>query len=217
MLRVLLVILLLAIAAVGFAWYSMQSLPSWFDETADQEQPLVSRVEDRGVSKLLGDKVADVLNGEVVFSEAEFNAIFIASLQRSEDGQRLLEVSDAVKAFLHEDQVELTAIINLDKVERINPKARKRVEQFDKIFPFLEDSRVALTVYGTPVVRAGDIGIKDDFHIKVGAIPISNESLRGLGVDVERANTTNLPLKYLLVKSVLLADESVAFKVRPRF
>ena len=213
--------LLLVVAVAGYAWYSMQSLPSWFDETVDQEeqavQNLADEIQNRGVGRFLGDKVADVLNGQVVFSEPEFNALFLASLESDHDGQKLLEVSDAVKAFLHKDEVELTAIINLDKVERVNPRARKRVEQFDKIFPFLEDSRVALTVYGTPVVRNGSIGIKDDFHIKVGAIPISNESLRGLGVEVERANSTNLPLKFLSLQSVVLDDDQVAFGVLPKF
>lgn len=221
MLRIIVIILLLALLAAGYAWYSMQSLPSWFDESVDQDQQrqeeLVRRIKDQGVGQFLGDKVADVLNGQVVFSEAEFNAIFMASLEKSEDGQKLLEVSDAVKAFLREDNVELTAIINLDKVEAVNPDARKAVERFDRIFPFLHDHRVALTVYGTPVVRDGSLGIKDDFHIKVGALPFSNDTLRGLGVDVERANTTNLPLRYLSIKSMQLQHERVTFGVLPRF
>jgi len=153
----------------------------------------------------------------VQLSEPEFNAIFMASLKSDEKGRELLAVSDAVRAFLHEGEVELTAIINLDKVEAKNPKAREAVEKFDRIFPFIQDSRVALSVYGTPVARHGRVAIKDDFHIKVGALPISNETLRGFGVEVERANSTDLALKYLSIKSIQLKDREVGFRVQPRF
>lgn len=221
MFRIIGVILLLLLLVGGFAWYSMQSLPSWYDESVDQDQyridALSSQIKEQGVSEFLGSKVADVLNGQVVLTQPEFNAIFIASLKADDKGQELLDVSDAIKAFLHEDKVELTAIINLDKVEASNPKAREAVEKFDRIFPFIQDSRVALTVYGTPVARNGRVGIKDDFHLKVGALPISNETLRGLGVEVERANTTDLALKYLSIQSIQLQDEQVGFSVLPRF
>jgi hypothetical protein len=178
---------------------------------------LSEKIEKQGVSKFLGNKVEQVLNGKVTFSEDEFNAIMLASLEADEDGRKLLAVSDAVKAFINKDELELSAIINLDKVEKIDPKARKAVEKLDRIFPFLNDSRVALTVYGTPIVRNGNLAIRDDFHIKVGAIPISNSSLRQLGAKVERANTTELPLKYLSVSNITLNDGEIELSVLPRF
>jgi len=221
MLRIVGIILLLLLAVAGYAWYSMQSLPSWFDESANQEeqsiQELSNQIQQQGVGEFLGSKVADVLGGQLVLSEAEFNAIFLASLKSDDKGRELLAVSDAVKAFLREDEVELTAIINLDKVEATNPKAREAVEKFDRIFPFIDGSRVALSVYGTPVARNGRLAIKDDFHIKVGALPISNETLRGLGVKVEQANTTDLALKYLSIRGIDLQNKQVGFTVRPRF
>jgi len=221
MFRIIGVILLLLLAAGGFAWYSMQSLPSWFDESVDQDQQqieaLTKRIQTQGLGEFLGSKAEDILKGRVQLSEPEFNAIFMASLKSDEKGRELLAVSDAVRAFLHEGEVELTAIINLDKVEAKNPKAREAVEKFDRIFPFIQDSRVALSVYGTPVARHGRVAIKDDFHIKVGALPISNETLRGFGVEVERANSTDLALKYLSIKSIQLKDREVGFRVQPRF
>lgn len=218
MLRIIFILFLVLLAVGGYVWYSMQALPSWFDDDSSQAQTALSKSQDpAGANLLLGDKVADVMDGEVVLTEAEFNTLFLASLARDEDGRRLLQVSDAVKAFLHPDHIEISAVINLDKVEAINPNARKAVERFDKIFPFLNGSRVALSVFGTPVVRDDSVGVKDDFHIKVGALPFSNETLRGLGVDVERANRTNLSLKYLAVKQLRLAKKQVSMSVHPRF
>jgi hypothetical protein len=76
---------------------------------------------------------------------------------------------------------------------------------------------VAVTVYGTPIVRNGNLAIKDDFHIKVGAIPISTSSLRQLGAKVERANSTDLPIKYLKISNITLTDGQVELAVLPRF
>jgi hypothetical protein len=221
MLRFFAFLFLLAIAVAGYVWYSAQSLPKWYSQESSQQDQAVDalskKIEKQGISKFLGNKVDQVLNGKVTFSEVEFNAIMLASLKADEDGQKLLAVSDAVKAFINNDQLELSAIINLDKVEKIDPKARKAVEKLDRIFPFLNDSRVALTVYGTPIVRNGNLAIKDDFHIKVGAIPISNSSLRQLGAKVERANTIDLPIKYLTINNITLVDGQVELAVLPRF
>lgn len=221
MFRILAFLVLIVIAVAGYAWYSAQSLPSWFNDQGSQDdqaaEALSEKIKQEGVSKFLGNKVSQVLKGKVTFTEVEFNAIMLASLKLDEDGRKLLEVSDAVKAFIKDDQLELSAIINLDKVEKIDPKARKAVEKLDRIFPFLNNSRVAVTVFGTPIARNGNIAIKDDFHIKLGAIPISNNSLRQLGAKVERANTTDLPIKYLSIKNIVLRDGEIELAVRPRF
>lgn len=221
MLRFVAFLFLFMATIAGYVWYSAQSLPSWFDVNVSQEEraieELSEQIKHQGVSEFLGSKVGDVLTGKITFSDADFNAILLASLKDDEDGQKLLAVSDAVKVFIHEEHIELTAIINLDKVEKVDPKVRKAIERFDRIFPFLENSRVALTVYGTPTVRNGNLAIKDDFHIKVGAIPISNDSLRQLGAKVERANTIDLPIKFLTIQSVFLLKDHIELGVLPRF
>ena len=214
---ILLVVILLAL---GVVWYSMQSLPTWFDEQTNQEQQvadaLSKKISEQGVEAFLGNKILELVRGQVSFDETEFNALLIASLKLHEDGQKLLQVSDGVRAILHEDEIEIAAVINLDKVEKIDPKARKAVERFDKFFFFLDDARLAISVYGTPVVRNGSIAIKDDFHIKVGAIPISNSTLRQLGIEVERANDSELVLQLLNLSSVTLEKGNISFAARPR-
>lgn len=221
MLRIFAFLVLIIIAVASYVWYSAQSLPDWFNAQTSQEsqaaEALSQKIKQQGISNFLGNKVSQVLNGKVTFTEAEFNVIMLASLKLDEDGQKLLAVSDAVKAFINKDQLELSAIINLDKVEKIDPKARKAVEKFDRIFPFLSDSRVAVTLYGTPIARNGHLAIKDDFHIKVGAIPISNSALRQLGADVERANTSDLPIKYLSISEIVVNDGEIELLVLPRF
>ena len=214
---ILLVVILLAL---GVVWYSMQSLPTWFDEQTNQEQQvadaLSKKISEQGVEAFLGNKILELVRGQVSFDETDFNALLIASLKLHEDGQKLIQVSDGVRAILHEDEIEIAAVINLDKVEQIDPNARKAVERFDKFFFFLDDSRLAISVYGTPVVRNGSIAIKDDFHIKVGAIPISNSTLRQLGIEVERANDSEFALQLLNLSSVTLEKGNISFAALPR-
>ena len=215
---VFLAILLLGAAV---AWYSMQSLPSWFNEQASKEQQAVDalsqKISEQGVDAFLGDKIVDLVRGQIVFNETEFNALLLASLKLNADGQQLLQVSDGIHATLNKDEVEIATVINLDKVEQINPQAREAVESFDKFFFFLDGSRLAVSVYGTPVVRNGRLAIKDDFHIKVGAIPISNSTLKQLGVEVERANESELALRLLTLSSVTLEEGKISFAAQPRF
>lgn len=219
--KIIFFIFFIIIAAAIGAWYSMQSLPNWAEKDAPHAQSTIDelseRIRSKGIANFLGNKAGDILKGEVSFDNVEFNAILLASLKSDEDGRKLLSVSDSVRAFIKADQLQITAIINLDKLERVEPKARKAVEKFDRFFPFLKDSRLALTVYATPLARNNQLAVKDDFHIKVGAIPISNDSLRALGVKVERANSTELAIKYLSVKSVALEKNLIKLGVLPRF
>lgn len=203
--KILLVIVLLVLGAGTYAWYSIGALPSWFDESVE-----ISR--SQNAEEFTVDKALETRSGEVSLNEGEFNALLYTSLERDVDGRKLLQVSDAVRAFIRKDKLELSAIINLDKVERIDPSARKGIEQFDRIFPFIDGHRVALTVYATPVVREGGLGVQDDFSIKVGAIPFSNQTLRGMGVEVERANSTTLALKNLVIESLQIRDQQIVFK-----
>jgi len=205
---------LLLLIAGCYAWYSVQTLPAWFDERAvdntgrrPNNQPQLSAVEIKSTG--------EVINGELILSESEFSMVVLKSLNENVDGQTLLGVSDAIKLFLREDGIELSAIINLDKVEAIDPDARRAIEQVDRIFPFINGHRLALSVYATPIVRDGGLAIKDDFHIKVGALPFSNQTLRGLGVEVERANTTRLMLTGLRLTSLQLRDQKIVLRVTP--
>jgi len=206
--KILLVIVLLVLGMVTYTWYSIGALPSWFDESVEMQPP-------QKADQLVDTKTLETLTGEVSFDEKEFNALLHASLERDADGRKLLQVSDAVKTFIHKDKLELTAIINLNKVEQVDPGVRKGIEQFDRIFPFIDGHRVALTVYATPVVREGDLGVRDDFSIKVGALPFTNQTLRGMGVEVERANSTTLALKNLTIESLQMRDQQIIFKTTP--
>ena len=221
MFRILGILILLAALVAGGLWFSAQSLPSWYDDSVDQQaraaEQLNQEISRSGAGNFLSGKLADVLSGRLRLNDAEFNALFVASLQADKDGRKLLAVSDAVNAKITEGGIELAAVINLDKVEKIDANARRGVEKVNRMFPFLNDSRVAVAIIGTPVARNGRLGIMDDFSLRVGAIPISNSSLRQLGADVERANRESLDLKYLLVNSVTLRNGEIELGVSPSF
>jgi len=159
---------------------------------------------------------AQVQSGNIVLSEAEFNALFLASLEADERGRLLLSVSDGLKVVLNEDEVEISAVINMDKVEQIDPQAREVVESINAIFPFLDNSTMSVSVFGEPVARNGQIGIKDTFSAQIGILPLPNGALRSIGIDVDRANTENLSLENLTINSVTLTQGQISFEVAPK-
>ncbi|MEO0368029.1 MAG: hypothetical protein AAF197_04495 [Pseudomonadota bacterium] len=219
MFKFFVILLLLVILVAGGIWFSAQSLPGWYEEdepAVSASERLSQQVQQQGVGGFLGSKLSQILGGKLVLNETEFNALLMASLRADKDGQKLLAVSDAVNATIHPTGIEIGAVINLNKVEKIDARARETVEKVNQIFPFLNKSRVAVALIGMPVARNGELGVKDDFSVKVGAIPISNDSLRQLGANVERANYESLDLKYLRVKSVSLRDGEIELSVTPR-
>ena len=220
MFRFLFIILVLAVAIGAGLWYQAQSLPSWYDEDVGSNSKITTdlskQIRAGGAASFLSGKLSQVLSGRLSLNETEFNALLLASLQADEDGRKLLAVSDAINATITDSGIELGAVINLNKVEKISASARRNVENVNKIFPFLDQSRVAVALIATPVARNGRLGIKDDFSMRVGAIPISNDSLRQLGADVERANYESLDLKYLSVNSITLNDGELLLGVTPR-
>lgn len=142
-------------------------------------------------------------------SNAEFTNLLIRSLEDDQNGMLLLSVSDSFTANINAETLSLSAVINLNKLEKISLEARQNIERFDSFFFFLDGENLNLTVIGEPVVRNGLVGIKDNFSVKIGPLPLSNGALRQFGIQVERANTTNLKLKDIVAQSIELKEGSI--------
>lgn len=145
----------------------------------------------------------------ISLSETEFNTLFLESLENDKNGQLLLSVSDALSTKIFPSHVELSAVINLEKVKKISPEARANVEKFDSFFLFLDENRLNVKISGEPVTRNGLVGIRDNFSIQFGPILLSNEMIRQFGLDVSKANTTSLQLNDLYVHAIELLEGHV--------
>lgn len=218
--KFLFLLLLLGIGGLAFAWYSAQSLPSWYeDEESNEEQvieQLTEKINKRGVAAFLGDKFADVMEGKLVLSEVEFNALLLSSLQSSKDGRRLLDISEALNAQVSDNQIEFSAIIDLQKAKTIDERSRKLVEGLGKAMPFLDKSKLALSVTGRPIARSGNIAFDDHFIVKIGAVPIPGSALRKLGVPVDDVTQSTLPFKHMSIESISLVEDKITLGVFPR-
>lgn len=146
------------------------------------------------------------------YTNAQFKQLLIASLANDVNGQKLLAVSDDLNTTIHGSHVEFSAVINLDKVEKVSPKARKSFEKFDQFLFFLNTNQLNVTVLAELVPRNGRLGIRDNFSISLGPIPISNDALRQLGVNVGRANSTNLKFNDMFVESVKLETGRITLR-----
>lgn len=221
MLRFVLILFVVIAVLLGSAWYSSQTLPDWYQQDVSQQEKLVEELSEQinseGVATFLSNKFSDVISGQLTLSEVEFNALLISSLQSSQDGRRVLAVSDAVKANLNDGEVEVGAVIDLEKVAKISQKARDAVDKLNKALPLLDQSKMFLSVAGQPIARNGEIAFDENFSVKIGAIPISSKLLEQMGVPVHKATESSLPLQYITIKSIALTEDEVVLEVRPRF
>lgn len=221
MFRFILLLLVVVIGVIVAGWYSVQTLPSWYEEDVAQQDKLVEelkeQIDSQGVGQFLGSKFADVMNGQLVLSEVEFNALLLSSMQSSRDGRRVMEVSDAVKAQITDGALEIGAVIDLDKVASINAQTREVVEEVSRALPLLDQSKMFLSVSGLPVARNGDIAFDEHFSVKIGSVPIPSKLLAEMGVPVHKATESSLPLRYMSVKSITLQEDQIILGVLPKF
>ena len=203
------------------AWYSSQSLPNWYQPESDQQQQLVDnlsqQISEQGVSNFLGNKVSAALNGQLEMSENEFNALLLASLQSSEDGRKLLSVSDAINVQLEDQELQLGVVVDLNKIARLDAKSKKAVDRLEEMLPFLNKAKLSLGVKGQPVARDGEIGFADNFSIRIGALPISSRILEQLGVSIHKVSQATLPIRNLKVTSITIEPDKIKLGVAPRF
>ena len=221
MFKFLLFLILIVGGVLAFLWFGSQSLPGWYEEesTTNQKQvaALVNKIEREGTAQFLGDKFADVMRGKVVLDEDEFNALLLASLARHKDGRRLLQVSDVVRADLRAGEIELAAIIDLEKVQEIEPKARKTLREVRDYLPFALDEKVFVAITAEPVARNGGVGVSENISLQIGAVPISATFLRRAGVPIDRLKREFVPLRNLNIQDIQTRDGELELRVLPKF
>ena len=162
---------------------------------------------------VLSAETANKVERLLTLSDNEFTELFIQSLAEDNNGAVLLSVSESINTQIFPDYIEFTGIVDLDKVAQIDDQARQTIEQLDSFLFFLDHNHLNLTVIAEPVVRSGLVGVKDNFSIKLGPLPLSNDTLRQLGIPVENANVTNLKLKDLQVQKMTLSQGRVTMSL----
>lgn len=219
MIRFILFLLFLVVAAAGYFIYSAQSVPEWSKNQqshTDKVQKLQKQIEQQGTSKFLGNKFAQVMNGRLVLSDAEFTALVMASLMRHKNGRRLLSAADSVDARSLESGLQVNTVINLKKLEKADPKAKKAIEKITRYIPVSGD-KLYLSVKGEPIARNGQIAFTENVSVTIGTMTLSGSYLKQLGVPMHKLSKQSLPLKNLRIKSVTTRDGEVEFGVTPKF
>lgn len=221
MIRFLLVLIGLIALVLAFGWYKIQSLPDWYETDNKAQEKVVNdlsnQISRQGVGGFLAGKFADVMDGKLQLNQTEFNALLLASLRNSRDGQRLLRVSDDVRATITKQHLEIGAVIDLDKLSVEDPDLGRKVRKLVHYLPLWEKSSVYIAVLGEPIARHGELAITENLSLKIGAIPVGNQVLRQLGVPLEEISRKSLPLRYLSVQDVQLSEQQIAMAVLPRF
>jgi hypothetical protein len=220
MIRLLSLIVFAIVAAALFVLYSAQTMPDWFQGNSSPQQQavqqLTQQIDQQGVKQFLDHKFDDMEGGELVLSEAEFNALFQASLKSSRDGRRLLKISDGINAQIAEDGIELGVVLNLQKISQLDARTREKVEKVLNLIPLLDKSRVYLAIKGAPMVSDGNLAVSDDFTVSIGDLPISNKLLADIGLPADRLTSKTWPISLMSVESISTEDGKMTLSVLPR-
>ena len=221
MIKFLGLLLVLVFAVLALLFFSSQNLPDWYsadrDNSARAAEQLSEEIQKRGASKFLGQKFAQVMSGQLILNEVEFNALLLASLKSSKDGRRLIAVSDGINARLKQNEIEFGAVIDLQKAARADAKAKAAVAKLQDALPFLGKTKIFLAASGKPIAKNGDLAFSDDISIRIGSIPFSSSMLRQLGVPVHKVSSETLPIKLMRIKSVRTQEGEIVLDVLPRF
>ncbi len=222
MFRILLFILLVIAGVLGFSWMKASSLPDWYDHTAleganDPVAELSKIIQNRGMEAFFSSKLSDLLAGKLLLNQDEFNALILTSIAVDKGGQKLLAVSDIVRAQIHENELEIGSVINLEKLKQQNDQNIDEFNDLLEILSVLDDERVYLAITGQPVAKNGELAFAENIAFKIGDLSVSDSLLGALGVSIEQLKQQTLKINYLTIKDVSLDENNIGLAVRPSF
>ena len=215
MFRFLFILVALVIACLAYFWFSAQKLPAWYTPGDDHSSAKYEQVLQK--KDALSNKVAQILKGELVLNSKEFGALVYTGLLASKEGREMLKMTEVLHTELRNDELELAAVVDLNKVAKRNAEARKLVSQITSYLPFISEDKVAVSITAKPLVSGGTVILGDDFTIKIGGLPLSADILDRLGAPVAEISKTPLPLSRLKVTSLDIQKDKLTLGVLPHF
>ncbi len=222
MFRVLLFVILCIAAILGIGWFKATSLPDWYDEQViqganDPVEQLTKIIQSQGIEAFFSNKLSDLLAGKLILNEDEFNALILSSLANDERGRELLTTSDIVRAQINENQLEIGAVVDMNKLKNQSASIKNRVDQLANILPALDQSKVYLAIAGQPVARNGELAFADDLAVKIGDLSIPNSLLAQADVSTRELQQQSLKITYLKINEINLNSNNIELAVRPSF
>ena len=219
MFRILLFILVVIAGVSGFSWMKASALPDWYDQTAleganDPVEEFSKIIQNQGMEAFFSGKLSDLLAGKLILNQDEFNALILTSIAVNADGQKLLAVSDIVRAQIHENGLEIGLVINLKKLKQQNAD---KFNDLLGVLSILNDERVYLAVTGQPVAKNGELAFADNIAFKIGNLSVSDSLLGSIGISTEQLKQQTLKISYLTIKDVSLEGNNIGMAVRPSF
>ncbi len=222
MLRILLFVLLVVAAVLGFSWMKATALPDWYnpatiDRSNDPVEEFSKIIQKQGIGAFFSNKLSDLLAGKLVLDQDEFNALILTSIAADQGGQELLAVSDVVRAQIYQDKLEIGSVIDIEKLKQQNTKISEQVENLVDVLPALSNEKIYLAISGQPVAQAGELAFADDIAFKLGNLTISDSLLNVLGLSIDEIKKQTLKISYLTINDVSLEGNNIGLAVRPSF
>jgi len=217
--KYLFIFLLIIVAVAGGSLMGFTSMPGWYDAEKSGSyhklDDINQFIEKHGKHKFYEQKLADFLRGQVTLNEAELNALLYTKLRKEEDGRRLLAITDGVRAQIKNGSVELGAVLNIDKLQQLDAKTRRKVKKYLEKLPVLKGRKIYLAIEGKPVARNGQLAVAEDVTFKIGSIPVPAYMLESLGVRLDKLRNASVRIRNIRITDVKIDNKRIIASVNP--
>lgn len=203
-LLILLVILVVVLCVVYYYVDKITTLPEWYTQPKtqiDTDHEVFRREFDKGLidsrSKQVKEKIDQagrVTKKQTAVKPVSLNAedlhdLMLGQMMERGDGDSLLKSVKATHVKINSNSIETGAVVDLTKLsdQSLSGSGKELVQTATKVFPFLKDKEVHISVEGKPVMEKGKLNFGSDAKVNIGEMQMTlGELADKLGTTVEK-------------------------------
>ena len=235
MLKKILLILLVILAAVLCVVYyyvdKITTLPEWYTQPKTQinnDREVFRSEFDKDVidsrTKQVREKIDQagrVTKKQTVTKPVSLNAedlhdLMLGQMMERGGGDSLLKSVKATHVKINSNSIETGAVVDLTKLsdQSLTGSGKELVQTATKVFPFLKDKEVHISVEGKPVMEKGKLNFDSDAKVNIGEMQMTlGELADKLGTTVEKLKkNTGLELSGKNFNDITIDNNQVYIK-----
>lgn len=232
----------LAVLLGAAGWWSVQSVPDWYEgrpdasvESPSREPARESSRESRESSARRGDPAPgssqravgatpDQLllrlrrEGRVELDAGEVRGVVVSALDQAPDGRPFLAATRSLEARLEHGHLEVGGLLDLSRVdeEALSPDGRDALAKLRRFAPFVARGERYVGVRGEPVAVDGKLTLAPGATVQIGKLGLPVEFIAGLsGGDQDGGRPLAVALEGLRVTRAAVIDERLVVEAEP--
>ena len=205
--KILLILLVILAAVLCVVYYyvdKITTLPEWYTQPKTQintDRELFRREFDKNVidsrTKQVREKIdqagrvtkKQTVTKPVSLNAEELHDLMLGQMMERGDGDSLMKSVKATHVKINPNSIETGAVVDLTKLsdQSLTGSGKELVQTATKVFPFLKDKEVHISVEGKPVMEKGKLNFDSDAKVNIGEMQMTlGELADKLGTTVEK-------------------------------